>query len=405
MSTSSNKAGIVRVGVEFTTSENYMHYEFPGEKAQQRQRQDGISNPKVRSGQTQGGNAENTSLLSKTPVSGNGGTLTTSSQPVISNVQMAVPGQLKKPNLTLFKSLSRMGDCQKIKEALLGFDVHMPMENKVTMLEDALVIKAVSLGGSALVQALMEMGSRFDLVNPDRPRVLESAVEIDNIDLVTSLISRCKDKSSQAIHEALLDAVRGVKPKIAAALLKEMPKIDPSLIKKNDPQILNKLFAEAVFLRDLEIIKMLLSIAPDIDVNAHVSGEQTALSIAAGIAEPDIVEFLLSKGAKVNGANKFDRDDAVVNVLAGRIDYVGRMNADERELYRQKKLKTLQKLLEAKDVSIDFSPRVIRSHGRKETLYEIAAANGPYIVGGSEFVTCLAQAHLRLASKRTGVLL
>jgi len=205
------------------------------------------------------------------------------------------------------------------------------------------------------------------------------------------------------MHKALLDAVRNVKPKIALALLREMPKIDPSLIEKNDPQILNKLFAEAVFLRDLEIIKTLWDKASGIDIHARVTGEQTALSVAAGIAEPGIVEFLLAKGARVNGTDKFNRDDAVVNVLAGRINYVLMMNIEEREQYRQKKLETLQKLLQAKDASIDFSRRVTTSHGENETLYDIAARNGRKIVGGPEFVTCLAQAHLRLASKRTGV--
>ena len=403
MSTPFNKAGIVRVSAEVATSEHYLLFEMQGDKAQQRKGQDAVSNPNMRSGEIKGGNAENTSLLSKTPVSVSGGILITSSRPAISNAQIAVPGQLKQPNLALFNSLSRMTDCREIKQALIGFDVNMPMENKVTMLEDALVQTDIRPNRAILAQTLMEMGARFDSVNPDRSRVLEAAIKIDNIDLVKSLISRCKDKGNQAMHKALLDAVRNVKPKIALALLKEMPKIDPSLIEKNDPQILNKLFAEAVFLRDLEIIKTLWDKASGIDIHARVTGEQTALSVAAGIAEPGIVEFLLAKGARVNGTDKFNRDDAVVNVLAGRINYVLMMNIEEREQYRQKKLETLQKLLQAKDASIDFSRRVTTSHGENETLYDIAARNGRKIVGGPEFVTCLAQAHLRLASKRTGV--
>ena len=403
MSTPCNKAGIVRVSAEITTSEHYLHFEMPGEKTQKRKGQGAVSNPNMRSGETQGGNASNTSLLSKTPVPEGGGTLITSSRPAISNTQATVPGQLKQPTLALFNSLLKMNDDRKIRQALIGFDVNMPMENKVTMLEDALVQTDIRSTRSMLAQTLMEMGARFDSVNPDRSRVLEGAIKIDNIDLVKSLVSRCKNKGNQAMHKALLDAVRAVKPKITLALLKEMPKIDPSLMEKNDPQILSKLFAEAVFLRDLEIIKTLWDKAPGIDINAHVNNQQTALSIAAGIAEPDLVEFLLAKGAKVNGTDKFNRDDAVANVLAGRINYVLMMNVEERAQYRQKKLETLQKLVEAKDVSIDFSRRVTTSHGENETLYDIAARDGRKIVGGPEFVTCLAQAHLRLASRRTGV--
>jgi len=405
MSTSFNKARIVRMGVEVTTSEHYMHYEIPGEKTQQRKRQDGVSNPNMRSRETQGSNAENTSLLSKTPVSENGGTLPASSRPVISNTQVAAPavGRLKQPTLVLFNSLLKMTDRQRIAQALQGFDINMPMENKATMLEDALVAKSVLLGGTELIKTLMEMGARFDLVSPDRARVLETAIEIENLDLVKSLISRCKDKGSRVMHEMLHDTVCNVKPKIAIELLKEMTTIDPSLIKKNDPQILNTLFFKAVFSRDLELIKMLWDATSNIDINACVHDGQTALSTAAGIAEPEIVEFLLSKGAKVNGTDEFKRDDAVVNVLAGRASYVRGMSANERAQYKQKKLETLQKLLEVKDVSIDFNTNIERSNGASEALYEIAADDSRNTVGGPEFVVRLAQAHLRQASKRTGV--
>lgn len=395
MSSPSGKARVVHMGAEVGGSEFNMIHETPVGKVPERQRQNAVSNPEVRSKETQASNAENTPLLSKTAVSAGGIALNNFSRPVISDGQAASAAEpLKQPNLILFNKLLKMTDREKITQALRGFDINRPMENKITMLEHALVAKAVSLGSTTFVQTLIEMGARFDLIIQDCPRVLQAAIEIDNLDLVKFLISHSEGKNREEMHKALAYAVMQCEPDLALAIIKSLGKIDSSLV--DVPYI----FAKAAVLNNLELMEQIFFLAkPDINAPDMVNG-YTALAYASGFAASNVIEFLLSNGAKVNGTDEQLSNNAVATALIGLSKRTLSSLSDEEMMhYRHRKLEALQTILGAKNVSIDFDVKIPEGMytTRYNTLFDLAAKAGP------EFVTCLAEAQLRQAFRRTGV--
>nr|WP_217345959.1 ankyrin repeat domain-containing protein [Noviherbaspirillum sp. L7-7A]MBV0880316.1 ankyrin repeat domain-containing protein [Noviherbaspirillum sp. L7-7A] len=396
MSTSFNKAGIVRVGVESTTSEKHMHQEVPGEKTQKRRRQDAISNPTVRSGEKQGSNAENTSLLSKMPVSKNGRTPNTSSQPVIPNAQVAVPAgnRLKQPTLALFNSLLEMTDFREIDKALQGFDINMRMENNRTMLAHIFIDKNLTRETMAFIGCLRQKGAEFYLTSEDFPKALRVAVALGDINLINILILTSEGQKAEKQHDALHYAVVSREPKLALQLLESMEKIDPSLIS------VPLLFAKAAILNNLDLMEEIFFLAkPDINATDMVNGH-TPLQIAAGYGSTNIIDFLLRKGAEINPESKWHGNNALVSALHGLSQKtLNEFDKDEIADYNSRKLKAVQMLLDAKYAEIDFTAKIPEGPytTRYDTLYGLAQKAGP------EFVACLAEAHLRQASRRTGL--
>lgn len=395
MSTSFNKPGTVRAEVEFPHSRNYMQYGVSGEKTQECQRQEPISGPTMRSGVKQGNSAENTSLLSRT-ASGNGRTLITSRQPVIPNLQMSVPAenQLKQPTLELFNSLLQVSDPHEIERALQGFDINMRMENNRTMLAHFLIEKCFSRETLVFLGCLRQKGAEFRSTSKDFSRLLTVAVGLGDINVVNNLISTSRGKKEKMQHDALEYAVVHREPELAFQLLESMGKINPSLIS------VPFLFAKAAALNNLELIEKIFFLAkPDINATDMVNGH-TPLQMAAGYGSTKIIDFLLSKGAQLNPDGEWNNDNALVSALYGLSKRTLReFDEDEVVDYNSRKIKAFQMLLDAKYMEIDFAARIPEGQytTRYETLYELAKK------AGSEFVTCLAEAQLKQASRRTGV--
>jgi hypothetical protein len=399
MATSFNKAGIVRVGVETTASDHYMHYEMPGEKTQPRKRQDAVSNPNVRSKNAQGNNADNISFFFKKPVSDNGAGLATFTRPVISDSSVATSAvrTLKQPNLALFNSLAENNDINEIIRGLQGVDINQRMENDVTMLEAALLPKT----HKTLAQALIKMEARFDLLETRHYGMVFSATKVGDRSLLNYVLSKvvtddseCPDLfdyspslyARQDMHFAFAYAISFGWLSLSLDLKKSIGTLDPSGLNGEGMQIL---FSDAVASSNLELIKWVWDAGR---VNADLLSQYDCpvLSTAVENSAKDVVEFLLSKGASVT---RFD-NHAVRVVLR----QPGKLSMGKEEATCDKKrIEILNMLLDAKDVAIDFTKKISVSHDKSCTLYELAAE------AGSEFVSCLAQAQLRQASKRTGV--
>lgn len=399
---SSIKAFIVSLGNTLTASGQHTDYQVRGESAQQSKKQDSVSGPNMRSRETQGGdNSENTRLLPKNPGEDSGKKLTAPTWPVIlgSEVTASTAEPLKRPTEALFLSLLEMGkadffgtDSKKIAQALQGFDINMPVKDNLTLLDAALFANADGSDSITVVQTLIKMGARFDLVDPARPEVLKGAIKSNNIDLLKSLISRSKGKNSKEMHQVLNYAISRCEPELALATLRSMGKINPSLID------VDHLFSRAVALNSLDLVQLIYFIANP-DINKLGSDGSTALAYAATYtAPPSIVEFLLSNGAQVNGTDKDLRSNAVAAALVGVSERtLANLNDKEISLVRQKKLQTLQTILAAKNVSIDFGMNIPEGPSTTSTLFGLAAKAGP------EFVACLKDAQRRQESRGTGI--
>ena len=399
MATSFNKAGIVRVGVEMIASDHYMHYEVPGEKNQPRKRQDAVSNPNMRSKDAQGNNADNISFFSKKSVSENGAGLTTFSRPVISNSSLATSAakSLRQPDVALFNSLAKNNDVDEIIRELQGVDINQRMENDVTMLEAALLPKT----HKALAQALIKMEARFDLLETRHYGMVFSATKVGDRSLLNYVLgkvvtddSECPDLfdyspslyARQDMHFAFAYAISSGWLDLSLDLKKSIGMLDPSGLHEEGMQ---RVFSDAVESSNLELIKWVWDTGT---VNANVLNQfnYPVLSTAVENSAKDVIEFLLLKGASVTQS-----DNHAVRVVLRQPRKMS-MGKEEATCH-EKKIEILNMLLDAKDVSIDFTERMSVSDDKSCTLYELAAE------AGSEFVNCLAQAQLRQASKRTGV--
>lgn len=280
---------------------------------------------------------------------------------------------------------------EKIAQALLGVDIDKPMKGNITMLEAALFAKAQGTDCSTVAKTLIRMGARFDLVDPDLPRILKGAMEINNDDLVKSLISRSKGKNSEELHQALTYAVSKSEPELALAAIKSIGIIKSSLID------VTSLLSQAVALNNLElVIKIWLHTKPDIN-KPNFDGSTVLAYAATYMASPEILGFLLFEGAQVNGADTSPRSNAVAAALIGVSERtLANFDEEERKVLKMKKLETLETILDAENVSIDFDMKI--PNGRSfTTLFDLAVKAGP------EFVACLEKAQLRQASGRTGM--